>query len=61
MQLSKISLFLLWFIIPHAGHAQESDPTMLTLERIYTLEEFEADGIEDLRYIKKLLWNIHLC
>ncbi len=52
MQLSKISLFLMWFIIPYAGHAQESDPTMLTLERIYTLEEFEADDIKDLRWIE---------
>jgi hypothetical protein len=49
MQLSKISLFLLCFIIPHAGHAQESDPTMLTLERIYTLEEFETDDIKNLK------------
>lgn len=61
MQLSKISLFLLCFIIPHAGHAQESDPNMPTLERIYALEEFEADDIKDLRNIKKFLWNIHLC
>jgi len=55
MQLSKIPLILLWVIIPQIGSSQDSDPSILTLERIYTLEEFKAEDIKDLNYLKQKL------